>query len=101
MATDEEINNRYQLEHWVSPEPQDTEHEWAYVLCLCIKRYPIGFGVLDSFLSGPDLDRRIHLIADEIASNGWLRLELRDTLSLNHSADWTSQQYQFLKHLLG
>ncbi len=89
------VDARYRAEHIVSVEPKDTLEEWAYILALCQRQYPIGFGVLDSFLSGADLVRRIALVEQEAIVNEWLRLELRDTLALNQ--DWPVEYFEQLK----
>lgn len=69
--------------HIASTKPEDTEEVWSKILMLCEKEYHIGFGLLDSFLSGPDLEKRIELVENEIKRNNWLRSELLDTISCN------------------
>lgn len=85
------IGERYEAENYLSNHAKDTKSEWAYVLALCHRRYPIGLGVLDSFLSGPDIKGRIDLVEREAKQNEWLKLELKDTLGLDQSKDWTSE----------
>ena len=81
----------------MNPEPGATDRQWAEILRLCREEAAIGFGALDSFLSGPDLDRRIALVEREAPVNLWLRLELRDTLALDQSNDWTPAQHERLR----
>jgi len=85
---------------WMSTAPEDTEKEWAYLLKLCDLKRSIGFGALDSFLSGPDLEKRVALVETQAVKNEWLRLELADTLTLNQSNDWTPSQYHRLSRLV-
>jgi hypothetical protein len=92
--TDEE----YDLEECiVSPLAKHTDIGWRHILKLCAANLPCGFGALDSFLSGPDLERRIQLVEQESKSNKYLRFELSDTLSLNQSADWSPEQVERLR----
>jgi hypothetical protein len=83
----------------IDPDPRATESEWRVILALCRKQRPIGFGALDSFLSGPDLERRLALVETEAVSNEWLRVELRDTLALDQSKEWTANQHARMKRL--
>lgn len=69
----------------VSTRPEDTLQEWQQILLLCANDIYVGFGALDSFLSGPDLDRRVELVIAEARNNATLRLELRDTLTMPQS----------------
>lgn len=80
------------LNQYASTSPSATHTEWARLLDCCKQQLPIGFGMLDSFLSGVDIDRRIDLVVAEAKTNVWLRLELRDTLTLNQSRDWSTAQ---------
>jgi hypothetical protein len=75
----------------VSDRPEDTAKAWRHILRLCRRQSPIGHGPLDSFLSGPDSEARIELVERECATNEWLRLELRDTLTMNQP-EWTTEQ---------
>jgi hypothetical protein len=77
----------------INPDPSATAAEWRSMLSLCQKERAIGFGALDSFLSGADLECRVALVEAEAPSNEWLRAELRDTLSLNQAKDWTIDQH--------
>lgn len=85
----------------LSPLPKHTEIGWRHILRLCGDERPIGHGALDSFLSGPDLDSRIKLVADEVGKNEWLRLELKDTLTLDQTADWSKEQMARLRDAAG
>jgi hypothetical protein len=80
----------------LSPLAKDTERGWRHIKELCDRQVSIGFGALDSFLSGPDLERRISLVEAEANSNEWLRRELQDTLTLNQSSDWNEDQHRRL-----
>lgn len=81
---------------FADPAPAATDAEWTRVLDACARGWPIGFGLLDSFLDGPDLDRRIALIEAEAPRNAWLRAELRDTLTLDQSKNLSPSQVQRL-----
>jgi hypothetical protein len=76
----------------LSPLAKDTNDGWQHMLRLCARRTHFGFGALDSFLSAPDLDHRIDLVEAEAATNVWLKQELRDTLGLDQSKDWSPEQ---------
>jgi hypothetical protein len=78
-----------------------TETEFSYILFLCEKGIPIGFGALDSFLSGPDLERRVKLVEEAAWQNENLRNELADTLSLDQSNDWTEEYHALLCNVAG
>lgn len=97
----DEIDERIASENYVSPAVEDTEANWSYILELCRRKYPIGYGVLDSFLSGPDLDRRMALVEGEVPRNAWLKGELQDTLNLDQSKDWTEEQLRSMMRLAG
>jgi len=87
-------------EHVVmDPDPGQTESGWSVLLRLCELQRSIGFGALDSFLSGPDLERRVALVETHARSNEWLRVELRDTLGLDHSSEWTPEHHDRLKRV--
>jgi hypothetical protein len=81
--------------------PLETDAQWRRVLAACKSQLHIGFGLLDSFLSRPDLDRRINLVVAETATNEWLRDELRDTLSLDQSHDMSPEQVERLRGAAG
>ena len=66
-------------------DAESTANEWATILRLCAEEREIGFGALDSFLSGPDLERRVRLVVDEAPGNAWLRIQLKDTLQLDQT----------------
>jgi hypothetical protein len=83
----------------VDPDPGATEAEWRVILDLCRKQRSIGFGALDSFLSGPDLERRVALVEAEAVCNEWLRAESRDTLAPDQSEEWTGDQHAWLKRV--
>lgn len=97
----DEIDERIATENYVDPAPEATETNWLYILELCRREYAIGYGVLDSFLSGPDLVRRMELVRDEVPRNPWLKAELRDTLHLNQTNDWTPEQLRLMRSLAG
>ena len=97
----DEIDERIANENFVSPAVEDTESNWIYILELCRRQYPIGYGVLDSFLSGPDLVRRMALVEGEVQRNPWLKGELQDTLNLAQSRDWTKVQLLLMRQLAG
>lgn len=61
----------------------------------------IGFDLLDSFLSEPDLDRRIGLVEIETLTNDWLRAELRDTLCCDQPVDMDEAQLTRLRRATG
>lgn len=71
----------------LSPLAKHTAIGWRHILKLCEREVHFGFGALDSFLSGPDLESRTKLLENEVKSNNWLKLELRDMLGLNQE-DW-------------
>ncbi len=73
-----------------SPDSSDTDAEWLRILDGCARKAAIGFGLLDSFLSGPDIERRVALVEAEAGNNPWLRLELRDALTMDQSASWSA-----------
>lgn len=77
-------------------DPSKTDNEFQYILFLCAKGVPIGYGALDSFLSGPDIEQRVRLVESETKHNETLRCELADTLNLNQSKDWSRDQHQRL-----
>lgn len=77
--------------HIASTDPQDTLKEWERLLYFCEKEYHVGFGFLDSFLSGPDIENRIDLVEEEIKKNSWLRLELFDTVGILLSSNATNE----------
>jgi hypothetical protein len=77
----------------LSPLAIDTDRGWKHILNLCgQENASFGFGALDSFLSGADLEKRISLVEVECPRNATLRLALRDTLQLNQSSEWTEEQ---------
>jgi hypothetical protein len=78
--------------HIASPVARDTEKEWGKVLFFCKQKQPIGVGLLDSFLSGPDIERRIDLVKEEVKTNVWLRLELCDTVHISSATNPTDEQ---------
>lgn len=82
-------------------DPSQTDAEYQYLLFLCEQGVPIGFGALDSFLSGADIEKRVSMIEREAKQNEYLRGELIDTLSLNQSKDWTQDQLQRLCRAAG
>ena len=86
---------------FVDPASEATEDAWDLIIQACEMDISIGLGMLDSFLDGPDLNRRISLIHDEVTSNEWLRAELRDTLSLNQSKNLSLDQIRVLEKLVG
>ena len=63
-------------------DAESTANAWSIACRLCAEEREIGFDALDSFLSDPDLERRVRLVLDEAPGNVWLRLQLRDTLQL-------------------
>ncbi len=81
-------------------DPKDTDGGWKIILELCSQRKHFGFDILDSFLSGPDLDNRINLLVEEVEVNGWLKDELKDALSLDQNKDLTSEQIARLKNCI-
>lgn len=89
-----------EFETYVSSAAEDTTEVWSHLLLLCKQEVHIGFGKLDSFLSGPDLERRLDLVEEECKSNEWLRLELKDTLGLDQSSDWSDKQMQRVKNMV-
>jgi hypothetical protein len=95
FATDEDYNIE---EFTLSPLAKHTDIGWRHILRLCELKRPCGFGALDSFLSGPDLERRIQLVEQESRTNTTLRSELSDTLGLNQSSDWTPEQHERLRN---
>lgn len=95
----DEIDERFAAENFVSPAAEETDANWSYILELCRRGYAIGYGVLDSFLSGPDLVRRMGLVQAEVPRNPWLKGELRDTLNLDQSKDWTAEQLRVMRTL--
>jgi hypothetical protein len=86
---------------FADPAAGVTDREWQRVLDACACRRHIGFGLLDSFLSGPDLHRRLGLVEAEAMRNAWLRAELRDTLSLDRTGNLTPLQVQRLLDAAG
>lgn len=70
----------------------NTAQAWALILELLRRGNHIGFGVLDGFLSGTDLDQRVTLLEQECLINPQLRLELADTLSLDQTGTLSSDQ---------
>ncbi len=97
----DEVDELYLSQNFVSPESEDTEANWNYILELCRRKYAIGYGVLDSFLFGPDLERRMALVEHEAVNNPWLRGELKDTLHLNHENEWTTEQRERMMRCAG
>ena len=81
-------NEEYDLEESIlSPLTKHTEIGWRHILKLCEREKHFGTGALDSFLSGPDLERRVALVESGAKTNDWLKLELRDALGLNQD-EW-------------
>ena len=80
----------------IDPDSSKTENEFQYILFLCKQEASIGFGALDSFLSGPDIERRVRLIESEAMYNAYLRSELRDTLHLHQAKDLSEEQIRRL-----
>lgn len=80
----------------IDSDPLKTENEFQYILFLCGQQVPSGYGALDSFLGGPDIERRVSMIEHEAKQNAYLRSELADTLNLNQSKDWSKDQHQKL-----
>jgi hypothetical protein len=85
----------------LSSARSDTTEVWLNILEMCRRHYPIGYRILDSFLSGPDIERRLELLQIEVPLNEWLRDELKDTLNLDQSADLRPEQLARLVDLVG
>jgi hypothetical protein len=79
----------------MSIRPEDTADEWQRLLYLCVHHVYAGHGALDSFLCGPDLDRRVQLVIAEARTNETLQLELRDTLTAQ--TEWSAEQHTLLR----
>jgi hypothetical protein len=92
MTNDKNFDFNDDQYHRASTKPEDTKKEWNKILMLCEKKVHIGFGLLDSFLSGPDIERRTKLIKDEIKNNNWLRNELMDTVQISSSSNPTDDE---------
>ena len=86
---------------FADPSASATDREWKRVLDACARELPIGFGLLDSFLSGPDLERRIELIVNSASASDTLRLELADTMTVDQSRNLTEVQIARLIHATG
>ena len=71
----------------IDPSASATEQEWEFIKRLISAGREIGFGALDSFLCGPDIDRRVDLVLAEAPKNAALRLQLRDAMSLAQTSD--------------
>lgn len=86
------VDEEYDLEEsLLSPLPKHTEIGMRHILNLCKHERHFGTGALDSFLSGPDLERRIVLIEKEALTNQWLRSELKN-IFLFDQTEWSDEQ---------
>ncbi|MEQ1849878.1 MAG: hypothetical protein ABL890_04805 [Candidatus Peribacteraceae bacterium] len=74
-----------------------TDDAWSLILEMCRRELHIGFGPLDAFLFGEDLEHRINLLEKEVRANKWLREELRDTVAMNQSETLSPEQIAQLK----
>lgn len=81
----------------IDPSASATEQEWEFIKRLISAGREIGFGALDSFLSGPDIDRRVDLVLAEAPKNTALRLQLRDAMSLAQNSDLNPRQIASLQ----
>ena len=98
-----DCQKRFEVEdgfYAIHSDPSKTDIEFQYILFLCAKNLPIGYGAWDSFLAGPDIERRVCL-ETEAKHNEILRTELIDTLNLNQSKEWTIDQHQHLSTIAG
>ncbi len=87
------LEREYEEDEFIlSPLARDTERGWRHILKLCEREIACGFGALDSFLTGPDLERRMSLVEKEALVNLGLKSELCDTIQLNQSKDWSPEQ---------
>jgi hypothetical protein len=85
---------------FADPAATATDAEWARVLNACAQGIPIGLGLLDSFLSGPDLARRIEFAVSTAKVDAAFRLELADTLQLDQSRNMTQAQIASLERAI-